>query len=1127
MRGSSSKEKEDPPTGSDERRKSPHRSKKDSRSSSHSSRRETAEVEVDSRHPSPRQEAAAGSSNHVEEGHERSSSHRSSTRESTVTTGAARHSNERYDIRVDPYYMDQQYGYSSYHYPYYPPPPPPPPPMPAGRYPWAEAPLRSAGQHPWDEQEEYAEEEEGDGISIFDQEEEPESEPKESETITEGGFDDIMREFESDAGGEPLSDRVAKGVNDIWRKPKDSDAYKNAAKRAKKPTNTQLNHLHLNDELLGLVSAGSKTFDGRLKSLQSMLCKAAVPAARLLDKIVSGKMNLEKEEQKLAERELVDTISLIAHTNNTVNYQRQDAIKRRLPPHYSLALKAPEIPGDTLFGDECSEKLRKAGYGSKIQKDVRQYQQYQRENRGGQYRPQRSRGRGADRGNRTRPYPQRGGRGAPFLGENSPIEIVKSQSFECTKNWGTHIDLSCYRVPTGLPPAWSNEPSSAITESQEEVTSPVGQYLTKDFLKTIENKPFRAGQLATKADEWRSITSDPEILQHVRNHHIELNENPVQNKAPMPYHLSEFEKIYARKEIKELLEKGVISAVDHTKGEYISNIFFREKRDSDKLRMILNIKQLNKFVDHEHFKMDTLRTALQLVEQGDWFISIDFSDAYYSIPVIESHRKYLRFMFEDVLYQYNVVPNGLKTGPRLFTKILKVPLATLRQWLGLRIVGYLDDTLIMGEQERLADEQGLEAAKLFTKLGFHINPKKSSVVPSQKIEYLGFEINSKTMTVRLTKDKALRLLEFIRNFKQKRDITIRDAAGLLGKLLATEPGNPWALLYIKRMETEKSHALRLAQGDFEATMTFTDWALKEQNIITVWAPVRHSNPNKVIYTDASKSGWGWAHRDTKEQGGGRWSQEEAELHINVLELKAVYLSLRSLCKEDSNIHIQIMSDNSTTVANINVEADQASRVFNDGSEWALSKEIFQSICRSVGMTPTVDMFASRLNTKLQMFVAWQPDPDAWGVDAFTMNWETIVGFYFPPFNVVGKVLEKLEADNTMGIVVVPHWPTQPWFTKYVDMASGEILYFDMFSDNLFLPFRTGQQHALAGKTKLLATICRSKGYGQRASQTRLSTSSQHPNGKQLPDCTRATLTGGLNFVRRGKFYQPKALSEKA
>ncbi len=110
---------------------------------------------------------------------------------------------------------------------------------------------------------------------------------------------------------------------------------------------------------------------------------------------------------------------------------------------------------------------------------------------------------------------------------------------------------------------------------------------------------------------------------------------------------------------------------------------------------------------------------------------------------------------------------------------------------------------------------------------------------------------------------------------------------MIGKLIATEPGNPWALLYMKRMETEKSHALRLAQGNCDAPMTFTDCALKdldwwEQNILKLWAPVRRSNPDKIIYTDASKKGWGWVRRDTNEQGGGRWNQEEAELHINVL-----------------------------------------------------------------------------------------------------------------------------------------------------------------------------------------------------------------------------------------------------
>ena len=182
------------------------------------------------------------------------------------------------------------------------------------------------------------------------------------------------------------------------------------------------------------------------------------------------------------------------------------------------------------------------------------------------------------------------------------------------------------------------------------------------------------------------------------------------------------------------------------------------------------------------------------------------------------------------------------------------------------------------------------------------------------------------MTVKLTRDKASRLLSFIHQFRQKQNYTIREVAGLVGKFVTTEPGNPWALLYTKRMEPEKSYALRQAQGNFDAQMTLTDRALQdldwwEENILTLWAPVRRPNPDKIIYTDASKKGWGWARRDTKEQGGG---QEERELHINVLELKAVYLSLRSLFKEDSNMHVKIMSDNSTTVANINKQGSVCS-----------------------------------------------------------------------------------------------------------------------------------------------------------------------------------------------------------
>jgi len=133
----------------------------------------------------------------------------------------------------------------------------------------------------------------------------------------------------------------------------------------------------------------------------------------------------------------------------------------------------------------------------------------------------------------------------------------------------------------------------------------------------------------------------------------------------------------------------------------------------------------------------------------------------------------------------------------------------------------------MANSAALVDQQGVEAVQLFTHLGFHINQKKSVVLPQQKVEYLGFEIDSQNVTVKLTKDKATRLLAHTLQFKQKQHYTIRDVARLIGKLIATEPGNPYALLYTKRLESEKSHALRQAQGNFDVPMTLTDWAVQD------------------------------------------------------------------------------------------------------------------------------------------------------------------------------------------------------------------------------------------------------------------------------------------------------------
>ncbi len=51
--------------------------------------------------------------------------------------------------------------------------------------------------------------------------------------------------------------------------------------------------------------------------------------------------------------------------------------------------------------------------------------------------------------------------------------------------------------------------------------------------------------------------------------------------------------------------------------------------------------------------------------------SIDLRDVYYSIPIEPGHRKYLKFSRRGVLYQFTVLPMGLTSSPRIFTKVLK------------------------------------------------------------------------------------------------------------------------------------------------------------------------------------------------------------------------------------------------------------------------------------------------------------------------------------------------------------------------------------------------------------------------------------------------------------------------
>lgn len=146
----------------------------------------------------------------------------------------------------------------------------------------------------------------------------------------------------------------------------------------------------------------------------------------------------------------------------------------------------------------------------------------------------------------------------------------------------------------------------------------------------------------------------------------------------------------------------------------------------------------------------------------------------------------------------------------------------------------------------------------------------------------------------------------------------------------------------------------------------------------------------------------------------------------------------------------------------NVLADKESREKHSDIEWKLNTQLFEDVTAHWG-TPSIDLFASRLNYQLKPFVSWRPDPEAMAIDAFSINWKE--NFYaFPPFALINRVLQKVEQDQSQGIIIVPLWTTQVWFPRLLHMLIDYPITLPKGPRTLSLPSNQERLHPLHKKT---------------------------------------------------------------
>ena len=127
---------------------------------------------------------------------------------------------------------------------------------------------------------------------------------------------------------------------------------------------------------------------------------------------------------------------------------------------------------------------------------------------------------------------------------------------------------------------------------------------------------------------------------------------------------------------------------------------------------------------------------------------------------------------------------GLCPAPRVFTKLLKIPISLLRK-INIRVIMYLFDMLIFSHIIQQAHMSSDEVICLLQNLGFIINIKKSILHSCHKIEFLGMETVSIKMTLSLTAEKVQKVVKTRQSILRSHPTTLLELTRVIGLLSFT------------------------------------------------------------------------------------------------------------------------------------------------------------------------------------------------------------------------------------------------------------------------------------------------------------------------------------------------------
>ena len=453
--------------------------------------------------------------------------------------------------------------------------------------------------------------------------------------------------------------------------------------------------------------------------------------------------------------------------------------------------------------------------------------------------------------------------------------------------------------------------------------------------------------------------------------------------------------------------------------------------------------------------------------------------AFFHVPVYPEHRKYLSFLWNGRMYQFQVLCFGVKNAPFAFVKLGEA----VRDFLflkGIRMIIYLDDILILAQSISQCIKDAQFVIDTLVKLGFFIKRKKCVFTPSQHFFFLGYLWDTKAMLCTLPQEKLENIQSLGKQVLAKCRTSVKELLRLSGLIIAARPAVPMTRARHRGIQRMVLKHYNGTKWSGKKMVYLSAWARKDimwwNNLkinhcqmslrsIPVWESVR-------VATDAMDTAIGsimegrtmyevldnsTVHRTIAHK---EWLAFERTImpalsevrgkvitwHVDNMNVRQAWLNSGTvrdlwLCEKVVKMQ-QLLHDQGTLVIPVYVRSAQhlhADLVSRDKvmPDWKINPVVTDMLFKMWGV-PEIDLMATYMSRQVPKFYSALMESQAEGIDALTKNWNLFsLAYVFPPPPMMELILNRIFqcSMNTRFILISPWKPKAQWFPKALALAT--------------------------------------------------------------------------------------------